>query len=100
MCHVRVLALPVCHVVTHVVDHVAGLKVAFRGRHDLDLRRARGRDNGVSEQHRTSHRVRYLEMTKMVGRVEAIERPVTQLVEREVMALLRLLDGTQHEYAG
>ena len=57
------------------------------------------RDGGVAEQRRAGNRVRHLEMAEMVGRVEAVERAVAELVELEVVPLARVVDRAEHEDA-
>ena len=52
------------------------------------------------EEHGAGERRRHLEVAEVVGGVEAVDRPLAELVEVEVVPLARVLDGAEHEDAG
>lgn len=96
---VGVFSQAVGHVAAQAVNAFAGFQVDLgRGQH-FDAGRAQRRQRGVLEQHSPRDGVGHLEMAQVVRRVKAVKRSVAQLVERQVMLLLWMVVGAQHEHA-
>ena len=57
------------------------------------------RDRGVAEERGAGDGGRHLEVAEVVGGVEAVDRPLAELVEVEIVPLARVLDGAEHEDA-
>src|SRR5436190_22210597 len=85
----RVLAQTVGHVMAEPVQDLSGLEIPFRGGDHVDAGSVQRRDRRIPEDCGTSNRERHFEVTKVIRPIETVERPRSQLVERQIM----LLDG-------
>ena len=84
----------------NAVEYVAGAQVDFGCCHHFHAGRALWGQAGIAEKHGPRYRVRGFEMAKMIGRVKAVKRPRSQLVQLEVVLLHGVVVGAQNEHAG
>ncbi len=80
--------LAICHVHAVVVENLARLEIALGHGADFDHRPSQRLGHRIAEQHHPRDRVRHLEVDQMVGDEERVERPLSHLVQVQVVLLL------------